>query len=135
MNSPIKPIIILLLTLVIGFGLGIFASGYFFKQRVDRFTRVARKEGFIRHHVEILEATETQRTTLRPILEKHYQALEEHRDAIRNQIDSMRKDIQPYLTDEQIEKLKERKRRKRPRKNRSCGPNPPLPLGPDSAIY
>jgi len=135
MKSQIKPIIILLLTLIIGFGLGIFASGYFFKQRVDRFTRVARKEGFIRHHFEILEATETQQTTLRPILEKHYQALQGHRDAIRNQIDSMRKDIQPYLTDEQIKKLKERKRRKRPGKNRPRGPHHAPPPGPDAASF
>ncbi len=132
MKSHIKPFIVILMTLVIGFGLGIFTSGYFFKQRVDRFTRVAREEGFIKHHVEMLEATETQQSEIRPILEKHYRVLEEYRNGIRMQFDSMRMELRPYLTEEQLEKMKQRRRKMRRPGKRRKGPPPP---GPDSALF
>lgn len=100
-----KPILVLAGTLLIGFVLGFFASGYITHHKIKSFMSHTDKEGFVSMIYERIDATEEQKKQLAPILQKYSEkrtgCLVRHKTII----DSMRTELEPYLTSKQKQKL------------------------------
>ncbi|HOB83587.1 MAG TPA: hypothetical protein PKX27_07185 [Bacteroidales bacterium] len=106
-----KPIIILILTLLIGFVLGMLTSAQlrFNKLKPVRFyfSEERFREGFYR----IIQPDEKQKAEIDKILEKHARVNSEMQDSFRKQADSnikaLRKELDAKLTKEQLARVKE----------------------------
>ena len=113
MFQRIKPIFWLLLTLVLGFLLGVSSSRFMFNQRVKAFRGQERGKGFINLHHNILDIRPEQTEVVDPILESYFDRLEEHRKSTRIIIDSMHQALRPHLDEKQNTRLDSMKKRVR----------------------
>ena len=109
MKKRIKPIIILLSTLVIGIVLGFLVAGHHMHQRINKFQRWADPDGFVQMVQNRLDLTEEQREQVLPVIEKYANKSTSLRLDCHNQhqtiIDSMRQELIPYLNEDQVEKF------------------------------
>jgi uncharacterized protein YneF (UPF0154 family) len=100
-----KPVLILAGTLIIGFVLGFFVSGSVTHHKIQSYMRVTEKEGFVNMIYERIDPSDEQKEQLYPILQKYSQksntCLERHKVVI----DSLRTELEPFLTDQQMQKL------------------------------
>ncbi len=121
MFQRIKPIIWLLLTLVLGFMLGVSSTRFMFNNRVKALRGQERGKGFINLHHNILGIRPEQTEVVDPILEFYFDKLEEHRKSTRIIIDSMHQELRPHLDEKQNTRLDTMKMRAR-RGPRRMGP-------------
>lgn len=124
MFQRIKPSIILLLTLLIGFLLGIGSARYVFFKRIEDFRNENRNKGFIELHHKVLGISPDQEEVVNPILESYFEKLEVRRRSLKGIMDSMHRDLKPHLTGEQLIRLDKMRERAKGR-NRRRGPGPP----------
>ena len=119
MNTKSKGVIVILITLIIGFALGILAGGFFrqnmLREKIARF----RSPGmFIERLEHFVQPTEKQSQKLREILENHHAKMFEQGERLREHMqtmnDSLYSQLDTVLTKEQMEKLKKRMERMRP---------------------
>jgi len=100
-----KPVLILAVTLIIGFVLGFFVSGSVTHHKIQSYMRVTEKEGFVNMIYERIEPSDAQKEQLYPILQKYSQksntCLERHKVVI----DSLRTELEPFLTTGQMQRL------------------------------
>lgn len=85
-----------------------------------------------------IELTPEQEEKIEPILERHFESMEESRREFRVKVDSLYISLEPILTPDQLEKLRDKRRKFRrpggPRKHRkrrsgqNDGDMPPPPL-------
>ena len=138
MTLHTKSALIVLATLIIGILCGGLVSGIIRRNQGDGFMGPPSPErfsGFLLNR--IVQPDDTQRAEMQRILEKYGPQFEDtmsrHREEIRALIDSLEQEIDPLLTDEQRERLRERrdhgrrffdKRRLRGGR-RGPGPGPP----------
>ncbi len=127
MTLHTKTAIILLVTLIIGFLLGVATSGYliFSHMRDDN----AKHERFKRIITKILELDEAQQRQAEPFLEDHANRVratnEAHRESMLANMDTLKLQLQPILTAEQAERLEHFRERLKEMRGR-----PPMMLGP-----
>jgi hypothetical protein len=107
MTLHMKTAVVLLVTLVIGFMLGLATSRYLMishmrdgKGKPERFKRLV---------VRILDLDEEQQRQAAPMLEEHEKRIretnEQHRDRMLASIDSLKAQMLPILRAEQVERL------------------------------
>lgn len=110
MKNKLKPIIILLATLLLGGVVGFMASTYHFHHRMDEFMRCSDQDRFINMIRQQVEPTKEQEGNIIPILEKYAEeSMELHHDCRSEHftiIDSMFSEIKPFLNEKQQNKLK-----------------------------
>ena len=116
MNVKIKSAIILILTLAIGVGLGIQIDRMIIKEKIkERFHRPPDSHLFMRIFERIIEPEESQREPIRRIIEDHTKRLAKIDSTSRSQfaeaLDSLRHDLEPILTEEQLNRIKENTKR------------------------
>ncbi len=130
----IKSIIIIAATLLIGFALGFLVNGQLTKGRIQKFVKQGTHEGFKMRFFDIIDPDEAQRVAIEPILEEYAvktnETVESFRDEMKSFHDEMIKKLEPYLKEDQIERLKdaqerfERNERLRPGPGSGPGPGP-----------
>ena len=123
MLQRIKPTIILLATLLIGFLLGIGSARFMFFQRLENFQNDNRNRGFIELHHKLLDISPEQEKEVNPILESYFDKLEARRRSIRGIMDSMHGELRPHLSEDQVMRLEEMRDRAK-RRNKKRGPGP-----------
>ena len=110
MNANIKSLIMLAVTLVVGFALGLFADASLVRRRRDQIGDLRRPPGFVAHMESVIQPhSDAQRDSIRPILEKVAQANQEAVRAtnvhLRAVLDSMRATLAPMLDQSQKDRL------------------------------
>jgi hypothetical protein len=110
MTANTKSMLLLALTLVTGFSLGLFADASLVRGRRDRIQGLRRPPGFVAHMEDVIQPrSDAQRDSIRPILEQvarqnnqHIRDLNAH---LRAALDSMRTTLLPMLDAAQRERL------------------------------
>jgi len=113
-----KSVVLILGTLTIGIICGALLSGIIRMNRGDGFSGPPSPErfsGFLLNR--IVQPDDSQRSEIQRIMDDYRPQFEDtmsrHREEIRALIDSLQKEIDPFLTDEQRERLQERRDRGR----------------------
>lgn len=118
-----KPVLIIAITLVIGFFLGFLTSGIIRNQQLKRFRSFSSAEGFKYRTLRMVEPTEEQMKDLLPVLDKfakkNQDVRKEYAKEFRNLLKEYHSELKPLLTDEQIQKMESFSQRKPPYKGRS----------------
>ena len=110
MTANTKSMLLLALTLITGFSLGLFADASLVRGRRDRIQGLRRPPGFVAHMEDVIQPrSDAQRDSIRPILEQvarqnnqHIRDLNTH---LRAALDSMRTTLSPMLDAAQRERL------------------------------
>lgn len=110
MTANTKSMLLLALTLITGFSLGLFADASLVRGRRDRIQELRRPPGFVAHMEDVIQPrSDAQRDSIRPILEQvARQNIQQIRDLnahLRAALDSMRKTLLPMLDASQRERL------------------------------
>lgn len=121
MNLQIKAILLILLTLAIGFAGGFLTHGWLSQNRFEQMrSKMGKSKGYVEYMVRTMELTEDQKEVVQPILEEFAPKMHAHHRQFRSEVkvmmDSLAQDIAPHVSDEQLAKLKKRFHRNRSRK-------------------
>ena len=104
-----KSILIIAATLLIGFALGFLTNGLLTKQRISKFVDRGGYQGFKMRAMEIIRPEQSQIKDIEPILEKYAQKVQESiaesKYEMKNIHDEMIQELEPYLDDQQIQRL------------------------------
>ncbi len=128
MNVQLKSAIIILATLFLGVAIGAMAMKQLYKPGKPQFADFRERDAFMHLHEGIIQPnSEAQRDSIHQVLTlflpKFRKLTEQHRSEIRALVDSMQSQLEPLLSKEQIQRLKER------RNNMPSGPGAPPPMG------
>jgi len=108
----IKSTAILLLTLLIGFVLGVLSTGRFVQSQVSNLQQL--REAPMQRLLETIAPTNEQRLQLEPVIEKYASEIKElnlqHKEILQETIDSLLSEIQPVLSSEQLNRLETRRK-------------------------
>ncbi len=111
MTAGSKSMVLLAVTLVVGFALGLFADATLVRNRRDQLREIRRPLGFVDHMMDavIVPHSSAQRDSIKPIVERTAQANAQiSRDAnarLRADLDSMRVTLAPMLDASQRDRL------------------------------
>ena len=128
--------ILILTTLLIGFGAGWLANGYFLKQKVTRFKQLVEgKQSLADRMIEELNLEEEKVAIVRPILDQRLDSVRslqrEFRVDMRQEMVGLLRDLRPHLTEEQLQivrtMMRPLGRKGRPGGPPRHGPPPPRP--------
>jgi hypothetical protein len=102
--------LLLAMTLVTGFALGLFADASLVRGRRDRIEGMRRPPGFAAHMESVIQPhSDAQRDSIRPILESvaraNQQAIRDANLHLRAALDSMKTALAPMLDESQRERL------------------------------
>lgn len=104
-----KPVLIIAITLVIGFFLGFLTSGIIRNQQLKCFRSFSSAEGFKYRTLRMVEPTEEQMKDILPVLDKFAKKSQdvrkEYTKEFRNLLKEYHSELKPLLTDEQIKKM------------------------------
>jgi len=100
-----KPILVIVGTLLIGFVLGFFVSGYLTQHKIKTYMRCADKEGFTTMIYERINASAELKQKLDPIMQKYSEKSTACLNRHKAIIDSLHMELEPYLSSEQNKKL------------------------------
>jgi len=123
--KQIKPVLLLLLTLLLGFFLGVLGSRFMVERRINAYRGQDRGKAFVRLYEDILGLEDGQNEKVEPVLVKYFEKLRRHRSEIRLIMDSMHQELTPLLTEEQVIRLDSLRSRSQRRIRR--GPPPQFP--------
>ncbi|MEM6767592.1 MAG: hypothetical protein AAF655_21825 [Bacteroidota bacterium] len=118
--EKLKPYLIIFITLLIGFIMGILTQRMLIRHQINNITEVQLQKEFKSRFLGGLSLTPEQQAELDPILDEHSERTKNLRMAFRSTIDSLFQDLEIILTEEQMKTLKERRQRRR----RGKGPRP-----------
>jgi len=112
MKPATQSALILLATLIIGFVVGVFATGAIGSHRMARLERLRERGGFIEHMEEAIQPRdEDQRSAIFPILEATAQRnrliIESARAELRTAIEEMIAELEPLLDEQQVGRVRE----------------------------
>ncbi|HKJ45994.1 MAG TPA: hypothetical protein VJ991_09235 [Balneolales bacterium] len=114
MKTRTKTILVIAGTLIIGIILGVFLTGAVMRHRLNRIAEMQTRPGFVKIMEHIIQPTEKQKKEIEPILtntaHRLTQVYVDKRKKIAQIGDSLRSELQPYLTDEQYQRLTRRMR-------------------------
>lgn len=110
MNANIKSLILLAVTLVAGFALGVFADASLARARREGLRQLQRPPGFVARLEHVIQPhSDAQRDSIRPVLEKqaarNAEIVRGSRDRLRAELDSMRVTLAPMLDASQRDRL------------------------------
>jgi hypothetical protein len=110
MTANMKSMLLLALTLITGFALGLFADASLVRDRRDRIRDLRRPPGFVAHMEDVIQPrSDAQRDSIRPILERvarqNNQEIRDLNTHLRAALDSMRITLSPMLDAAQRERL------------------------------
>jgi hypothetical protein len=119
MSIRLKTALILVATLVLGIIIGALGSIAFRRHQIrSTIADLRQRPSFLEYTMKIIQPTETQEDTVRAILEEHHQKLQNvsihQRQEMIALVDSMETRLQSVLTDQQMERLRQRRQRRRP---------------------
>ena len=107
----IKAILTILISLVVGFVLGFLTSGQMKKQEMKKRHSHSYHEMFVFRTLGVLEARESQKDTLLPIIEGYADKAMVLKNKVSAEFDSlmhqMGRELKPYLSEFQYQKLEE----------------------------
>jgi hypothetical protein len=107
----IKFVLIIIATLVIGFIIGFITNGQITKSKIRNFVKTGTHEGFKGRYYRILQPDDEQRKSINPILDKYGVIIHENVTTMQQQMkdthEEMLNEIEPYLNEEQKERLSE----------------------------
>ena len=132
MNIRAKSSLILIFTLIIGILLGVLVDRTLLHRSFEqRIARMRGPGGFIHLFERVLEPTEAQKEKIRKVLDSYSERLtileKQSRKNFTAVMDSLIQDLQPILSDEQKQRLKElieRRGKRRAGRGRPHGPPP-----------
>jgi uncharacterized membrane protein (DUF106 family) len=105
----VKPVIIISITLIIGFAIGFLASSMISHQRMKRFRSFNSVESFKRRTIHLIEPTEEQNKEILPLIDEYAKKMNQIRKDFGKEFFTLMKEfhneIIPFLTEEQIERL------------------------------
>lgn len=133
MKPATQSALILFATLIIGFVVGMFATGALGSHRLARVERLRERGGFIEHMEQAIQPhDEEQRSAILPILEATAQGnreiIESAQAELRTAIESMIAELEPLLDEAQLRRLWETARFSNPfRPPPRPGDRPPPP--------
>lgn len=117
MKKQSKSILILLVTLLIGIAIGVLGSRVYTLHKIKDYKTEKADIMFERLFMRIVQPTPEQTDTLRIIWDKYQEKLQANHKHFFTEtktiLDSMFKEMAPLLTDEQKQRLKERRHRDR----------------------
>ena len=110
MTANTKSMLLLAMTLVTGFALGLFADASLVRGRRDRIDNTRRPQGFVEHVESVIQPhSDAQRDSIRPILEavarNNQQAIRDVNTRLRAALDSMKTALAPMLDESQRDRL------------------------------
>ena len=110
MTANTKSMLLLAMTLVTGFALGLFADASLVRGRRDRIDGMRRPPGFVAHMESVIQPhSDAQRDSIRPILENvartNQQTIRDVNVHLRAALDSMRTALGPMLDESQRDRL------------------------------
>ena len=110
MTANTKSMLLLALTLITGFSLGLFADASLVRGRRERIQGLRRPPGFVAHMEDVIQPrSDAQRDSIRPILEQvarqNNQQIRDLNTHLRAALDSMRTTLSPMLDAAQRERL------------------------------
>jgi hypothetical protein len=112
MNTKSKIALIIIVTLVIGIVLGAMINRAFLRHRIQRAFATRNPVGMVSFIERSIRPTPDQRAKIREILEKHRMKSQEIRDRFMKEMqlefESLESELDPILTPEQKERLKDR---------------------------
>ena len=122
MNIHLKTAAILLATLIIGMVCGALILGAFARDRLQPPPQMTR-ERFVERWVRMVRPDQEQMRRIREVVGEHEPGFREnymrHRQEMQTLVDSLHRDLEPILTEEQLQRIKEiRERRERVREFR-----------------
>jgi hypothetical protein len=110
-----KYILLLVLTLVVGFLIGSLTTGRVTRSKVDRIKSWNTREGFREHLFGIMQATESQKVQLSPMLDSfsdlHWELMKRNWESQKLLFDSMDSLIKPLIDEQQFQLLMEHKQK------------------------
>lgn len=110
-----KYILLLVLTLVVGFLIGSLTTGRVTRSKVDRIKSWNTREGFREHLFGIMQATESQKDQLSPMLDSfsdlHWELMKRNWESQKLLFDSMDSLIKPLIDEQQFQLLMEHKQK------------------------
>jgi len=123
-----KAIITILISLMIGFILGFITEGQLVKREKNKWRRISYSRIFEERIIEIITPTELQKEQISPIIRSYSQKMSELRQITSQKLDELRtdmhKELKQFLTEEQFNRLQEKKDR-HPDRRRSPRTQPP----------
>lgn len=129
MKKQAKSTWVLFLTLLIGIAIGLLGYRVYMLQRIKSFKADREDLMFEKLFAHIVQPTPEQADTLRVIWNQYHEKLEQNHKQFFNEtktiLDSMFEEMKPLLTEEQIQRLKERRHRDKP--PRFHNKKPPYP--------
>ena len=109
MKKTITYTSIIVLTLLIGFIIGFLVSGRVTRQKIRKMRSEFTDQGFNRQFMRVLHPSPEQMEQLKPILKdyarKHRETMESLHGEQEELFQDFKSEIEPYLTDEQIQRL------------------------------
>jgi len=129
-----KPYLMLLLTLLVGFAAGFLTNGYLTRQKIERVRNfMEQPASFEQRLIGDLDLPDSTAAVVRPILQDHFQRVRElHRDFrqnMRSEFTALREALTPYLDEGQLRKLRHNLQRRGSngphRPHRGHRPRPP----------
>ena len=103
--KKLKPVLVIVGTLLIGFVLGFFVSGYITQHKIKTYMQCANKDGFTNMIYERINASQELKQKIDPILQKYSEKSTECLNRHKAIIDSLHIELEPYLSSEQNQKL------------------------------
>lgn len=133
MKFDVKPFLLLITTLLLGFIIGVLANGSFVRSKIRKLERGNVKKEFRTHFLRGLDLSEEQNAQVQPILEEHFLKMQVLRKQFRSQTDSLYLSLAPIMNEKQ-QKILEKRRKRRPNKSghhrRGPAHRPPHPEAP-----
>ncbi|MBC7841344.1 MAG: hypothetical protein H7099_03500 [Gemmatimonadaceae bacterium] len=109
MSPSVRAWLLLGVTLLLGICLGVLGGGAMQERRLARVNDIRRPGGFIEHVQAVIQPTEAQWATIRPLVEataeRNAGMRRMHDSAMRSALDSLRAALDPMLDDRQRERL------------------------------
>ena len=135
MNTKLKYTLAFVVVLLIGFVLGFLVSGRLIHDRVNRMQKYYTPKGFRYEMRRVLRPTPEQIKKMRPVLEKYARRNRENMMDFRQRqaelLQNLFRDLKPFLTPQQVERLKRvEERRMRFMQQRKMQHRPVPPGGP-----
>ncbi len=135
MNTKLKYTLAFVVVLFIGFVLGFLVSGRLIHDRVNHMQKYYTPKGFRYEMRRVLRPTPEQIKKMRPVLEKYARQNRENMMNFRQRqaelLQNLFRDLKPFLTPQQVERLKRvEERRMRFMQQRQMQHRPAPPGGP-----
>jgi len=106
-----KSVLLIIATLVIGFIIGFLTNGQITRNRIDKFVKTGTHEGFKGMYFRILQPDPEQIDLIEPILDKYGVLIHDNVNTMQKSMKDLHQqmvmEINPYLSDEQRERLTE----------------------------